>query len=322
MKKVLFYLLLLLFSVKAAAQDTIFVKTGEVIPAVIVSKDNTEIKYKKFGQREPAAVYSVFVSDVKSIHYSDGIVADYTATKELSKGKVRPIKLAPMMGVGKLSFGVTAMQFNRNTSDELTVFWQDNPLLKNTSAVESNPKSFPFEFRMNMVIGRSNRNWIGTGLQLLFTPEDAITAVSTDGKDEINLHGFYYNIPLYYGHSINHKKNLIAIFEPALNIAMYSGNIMVNGVDYKLQSNLGTGMNLGFGIDWLFSKRFHASFRAGQRFLKIKESHESEASSTGYSSFYTNPPDKDLLTIKVNGPYVSAGLYWSMYFKMKGFRME
>jgi hypothetical protein len=322
MKKELVFLMLLLFSVKATAQDTLFVKTGEVIPAVIVSKDNTEIKYKKFGQREPAAVYSVFVSDLKSIHYSDGIVADYTATQAVSEGPQRPIKLAPLMGIGKLSLGMSVTQFSRNTSDELTEFWQVNPLLKNTSPVTSNPKYYPLEFRMNMVMGRAKRNWIGTGLQLIFTPDDAISAVSTDGKDKISLHGFYYNIPLYYGHTINHKKNLIAIFEPALNIATYSGNIMVNGVDYKLVSNLGTGMNLGVGVDWLFSKRFHLSLRAGQRFLKIKESHKSEASSTGYSSFYTNPPDKDLLTIKVNGPYVSAGLYWSMYFKMKGFRME
>lgn len=322
MKKKLFFLLFLLFSVKAVAQDTIFVKTGEVIPVVIVSKDNTEIKYKKFGQREPAAVYSVFVSDVKSIHYSDGIVADYTATQAVSKGTERPIKLAPMMGIGKLSFGMSVTQFSRNTSDELTKFWQINPLMKNTTPVNSNPRYYPFEFRMNMVMGRANRNWIGTGLQLIFTPDDAITAVSTDGKDEISLHGFYYNIPLYYGHTINHKKTLIAIFEPALNLAFFSGNIKMNSVDYEIASNLGSGMNLAVGVDWLFSKRFHASFRAGQRFLKIKESHKSDASSTGYSSFYTNPPDKDLLTIKVNGPYVSAGLYWSMYFKMKGFRME
>lgn len=322
MKKELLFLMLLLFSVKALSQDTIFVKTGEVIPALIVSKDNTEIKYKKFGQKEPAAIYSVFVSDVKSIHYSDGIVADYTATQAAGKGPQRPIDLAPMMGIGKLSFGMCVTQFNRNTSDELTKFWQVNPLLKNTSDVNSNPRYYPLEFRMNMVMGRAMRNWIGTGLQLIITPDDAITAKSTDGKDEINLHGFYYNIPLYYGHTINHKKNLIAIFEPALNLAFYSGNIMVNGVDYKIASNLGSGMNLGFGVDWLFSKRFHASFRAGQRYLKIKESHVNEKSSTGYSSFYTNPPEEDLLTIKVNGPYVSVGLYWSMYFKMKGFRME
>jgi hypothetical protein len=321
MKKKLFCLLLLLFSAKAVAQDTIFVKTGEVIPVVIVSKDNTEIKYKKFGQKEPAAVYSVFVSDVKSIHYSDGIIADYTAAQAVSKGTQRPIKLAPMMGIGKFSFGMSVSKFNRSTSDALTEFWQDN--LKNTSEVQSNPTYFPIEFRMNMVMGRSNRNWIGTGLQLIFTPDDAIYAKSTDGKDEINLSGWYYNIPVYYGHSLNHRKNLVAIFEPALNIATFKGNIMVNGTDYKLVSNLGTGMNLAIGVDWLFSKRFHASIRAGQRFLKIKEMHKDSKSSTGYSNFYTNPAvDKDLLVIKNNGTYVSAGLYWSLYYKMKGFRME
>jgi hypothetical protein len=173
-----------------------------------------------------------------------------------------------------------------------------------------------------MVLGRANRNWIGSGLQLIFTPDDAIHAISTDGKDEISLKGWYYNIPIYYGHTLNYKKNLVLIFEPALNLAFYSGNIMVNSVKYKVSNNLGTGMSMTVGIDWLFSKRFHASFRAGQRFLKIKESHENASSTTGYTSFYTKPPDEDLLTIKVNGPYVSAGISWSMYFKMKGFRIE
>ncbi|HLP73769.1 MAG TPA: hypothetical protein VK155_12760 [Bacteroidales bacterium] len=322
MKKELILLMLLLVSVKAVSQDTIFVKSGEVIPAVIISKDNTEIKYKKFSQKESAAIYSVFVSDVKSIHYSDGIVADYTETQVLSKGPKRPVELAPMMGIGKLSIGMSANRFSRSTSDELTKFWQVNPFLKNTTPVSSNPGYYALELRMNMVMGRSLRNWIGTGLELIFTPDDAIYANSTDGRDEINLHGFYYNIPLYYGHTINHKKNLIAIFEPALNLAFFSGNIKVDGDDGKISSNLGTGMNLAFGVDWLFSKRFHVSLRAGQRFLKIKESHKDETSSSGYSSYYTNPPDKDFLTIKVNGPYVSAGLYWSMYYKMKGFRME
>jgi hypothetical protein len=321
MKKTLVFLLLLI-SFKAVAQDTIFVKTGEVIPAVIVSKDNTEIKYKKFGQREPAAVYSVFVVDVKSIHYSDGIIADYTASKPVTEGPKRPIELAPMMGIGKFSLGISAMQFNRNTSDELTVFWQDNPFLKNTSPVTTNPRYYPLDLRLNMVLGRANRNWIGSGLQLIFTPDGAIHAISTDGKDEISLKGWYYNIPIYYGHTLNYKKNLVLIFEPALNLAFYSGNIMVNSVKYKVSNNLGTGMSMTVGIDWLFSKRFHASFRAGQRFLKIKESHENASSTTGYTSFYTKPPDEDLLTIKVNGPYVSAGISWSMYFKMKGFRIE
>ena len=323
MKKELFFLLVLFFSVKVQAQDTIFVKTGEVIPAIIISKNNTEIQYKKFGQKEPAAIYSVFVSDIKSIHFSDGIIADYTAPLVKVNKNLRPVELAPVMGIGKLSVGMSACRFSRGTNDELTTFWQVNPLLKNSTPVVSNPAYYPLEFRMNMVMGRALRNWISTGLELIITPNDAISAKSTDGKDEISLHAFYYNIPIAYGHTINHKKNLVAFFEPALNLAFFSGNIKVNGTDHQVLDNLGTGMNLSCGIDWLFSKRFHASFRAGQRFLNVKESHKDASSSTGYSSFYSNPmKGNDLLNFKVNGPYISAGLYWSMYFKMKGFRME
>jgi hypothetical protein len=324
MKKDLICLTLFLFSLTAFAQDTIFVKTGEKIPAIIVSKDNTEIKYKKYGQPEPAAIYSVFVSDLKSIHFSDGIVADYTAGNEnpINRPK-RPVDLAGTMGIGKISFGVNAYYFKRNASDDLFKFWQINPLLHNNTSVLSATTYYPIELRMSFVIGQARRNWIGTGLELIFTPPDAIYAINTDKSDEIRLKMWYYNIPLYYGHTINHKKNLIAIFEPALNLAFMSGNIKINNVDHTLVSNLGSGMNLGVGVDWIISKRLHASARVGQRFMKVKESHKSDTSSTGYSSFYVNPAAGDqLLTIKWNGPYATAGLYWSMYFKMKGFKAE
>lgn len=321
MKKELFCSILILFSSIVSAQDTIFVKNGEKIPAVIVSKDNNEVKYKKYGQREPAAVYSVFLTDIKSIHYSDGIIADYTSVA-IAGGNKRPVDYAGKMGVGKLSLGTAYMNFS-GSSGELNDFWTLNPGMNNSTPVIFNPVLYPLELRINFVLGNARRNWIGTGLELIFTPSDAIHAKSTDGKDELSLHGWYYNIPLYYGHSINHKKNLVFILEPSLNLAFISGNIKMSGTDYKLVSNLGVGMHIGAGIDWIITKRLHASLRAGERFLKVKESHESDASSTGYSSFYTiSKTDGDLLTIQLNGPYVSAGLSWSMYFKMKGITLE
>lgn len=321
MKKELFCLLLVLLSSALSAQDTIFVKSGEKIPAVIISKDNTEVKYKKYGQREPAAVYSVFVTDIKSIHYSDGIIADYTISATGS-GRKKPIDYAGRMGVGKLSLGAAPMRFS-GSSGELNDFWTLNPNMNNSTPVVFNPVLYPVELRMSFVMGNARRNWIGTGLELIFTPDNAIYATSTDGKDELSFHGWYYNIPLYYGHTINHKKNLVLILEPSFDLAFISGNIKMAGTDYKVISNLGTGMHISTGIDWIFSKRFHASVRVGQRFLKVKESHKSEASSTGYSSFYTiSKTDGDLLTIQANGPYVSAGLSWSMYFKMKGVTLE
>ena len=78
MRLKLFLFFIIVLPAYCIAQDTIFVKNGQVIPAIIIEKNNTEIKYRRFGPPESAAIYSIFVSDISSIHYKDGIIADYS----------------------------------------------------------------------------------------------------------------------------------------------------------------------------------------------------------------------------------------------------
>ena len=75
MRSLLFCLLFLAFTSIIKSQDTIFLKTGEIIPAIILEKGEVELKYKKFAQPEPAGIYTVFNSDVSSIHYKNGSIA-------------------------------------------------------------------------------------------------------------------------------------------------------------------------------------------------------------------------------------------------------
>ena len=215
MKAQFLLLSLLLISGIVSAQDTIFVKTGEVIPAVIVEKTSMEIKYKKFGQAEPAAIYSVFVSDIKSIHYSDGIIADYMQSDE-NTGVTKPqsaIEMAGTMKSIRLSVGMSLEKFNRNTDDNLQVFW-DNINGANSPEITGNPTSYPINLRMSFVMGRSGRNWLGDEFQLIFTPKDAIYSANSSGSNEIMLKNFYYNIILFYGHTLNHKKTAALMIEP------------------------------------------------------------------------------------------------------------
>lgn len=101
-----------------------------------------------------------------------------------------------------------------------------------------------------------------------------------------------------------------------------SGHIKLSNTTYNISGNLGTGFHIATGLDWVISKRFMASARVGQRFMTIKESHASSSSTTDYSTFYVNPPNKDLLSVKWNGTYASLGLSWSFYGKMKYGRPE
>jgi hypothetical protein len=320
MKITLFSLLFLSFSYILSAQDTIFVKDGQVIPAVIIEKNNTEIQYKKFGQPEPAAIYSIFVSDIKSIHYIDGIIADYSQAGQ-SSGDDKPetaIEMAGTMKSIRWSLGVSLDHFNRNMNDDLLVFWRDKTGNKNAT-IGGNPVSYPVLLRMNMILGKSGRNRIGDELQLMITPADAIYATDAGGANEIKLRNFYYNIVLYYGHTLNHKQSLIGIIEPGLDLGFMSGYIKLKNIEYAIKANMGAGFHTALGVDWIISKRFMASCRAGYRLMNVKESHESSSSSTGYSSFYVDPSaSEELLKVSWNGTYYSFGMSWSFYSKLKG----
>ena len=321
MKAKLPFLLLLIFPYLISAQDTIFVRSGEVIPAVILEKGDTEIKYKKAGRPASEAIYSVFISDVASIHYGNGIIADYTQSGQnsLEDQPATALDLAGTMQAFKFGVGLSGNYFNRNSSDNLLAFWRyrngDNSL-----EIGGNPYYYPLNLKMVMPLGQSRRNWLGDELQLILTPADAVYASTEDGLNEIKLRAFYSNIIIFYGHSLNHKKTLLAIFEPGLDLAYMSGNIKVNDKDYKISANLGTGLHLALGTDWIISKRLLASFRVGQRFMTVKRIwYENSNSSTGYATLYINPvpPSDDLVSVSWSGPYASLGLSWSFYAKMK-----
>ncbi len=320
MKTKLLYLILFAFPFVLSAQDTIFVRTGQIIPAIIVEKNDTEIKYKKSGQSESVAIYSIFVSDIKSIHYKDGIIADYTQAGQPStvNKPAAPIEKAGTMNAIKFSIGGGVDNFNRNTDDALLLLWRDR--LKDPKAtIEGNPLSFPFLFKMNMALGNMKRKWLGDELQFIITPSDAIYATNSKGAYEIKLKSFYSNITMYYARSLNHKNNLLAVIEPGLDLAFMSGYIKLNNISYNMYGNTGMGFHTAIGLDWLLSKRFTASLRGGYRSMKIKAQWEDRSvNPIKYYNFYVVDPQisKDLLNIKWNGLYTSFGLQWSFYSKM------
>jgi hypothetical protein len=319
MRERLFVMFFVLFSGIASAQDTIFVKSGEVIPVKIVSKDNTEIKYKKFGQPEPAGIYSVFVSDIKSIHYEDGIIADYTVPDEnsINNKPQTTLQMAGKMGVIKISAGISGNYSNRNGSDNLLLFWQYRNGT-NVPEIEWKPVYYSIEMKATFVIGQTGRNFLGDELQLIVTPKNAIYSTNADGSNGISLRSFYTNIILFYGHTLNHKKTLFAVFEPGLDIAPMSGYLKLSNITYDIPGNIGFGLHLAVGADWVISKRVQVSFRVGQRFMKIEEYNKDSGSSTGWSQFYVNHAiNDDLVNVKWNGPYASLGLSWSFYAKLK-----
>ncbi len=312
--------LFLFFAIPMAltAQDTIFVKTGQVIPAVIVEKNNTEIKYKKFGQAEPAPIYSLFISDLKRIHYQDGIIADYTQAGQPDTGNKRAaaIENAGTMKAMKLSIGGAIENFSRNTDDALLILWRDR-LVNPKATIGGNPLSFPVIFQFSAPLGYMQRNWFGGEVQFVITPSDAIYATNSNGSYEIKLKYLNSNISLFYGRSLNHKNNLVAIIEPGLDMGFMSGYIKLNNTAYNIYGNVGMGFHTAIGADWLISKRFTASLRGGYRSMKFKAIWEDRTvNPTKYYDFYVDPPSDEILYITRKGPFASFGLKWSFYSRL------
>ena len=322
MRSLLFGFLMLALTNVIKSQDTIFLKTGEVIPAIILEKGEVELKYKKFAQPEPAGIYTVFNSDVASIHYKNGSVASLNSTNQNVGNTVnnQTNHFDPTAPEMKFNIGISETYFKRNESDNLILFWQHLNGRDPSLEMNGNPRYFSVNLGMSGAMGGTKRNWFGTIFQLNFSPSNAISASKTYNGllNEIKLNTFIMSIILFYGHSVDHKKNLILIFEPGIDIGMMSGTIKIDTSTFKVSASSNFSFHLATGLDWNISKRIMASLRVGQRFMHIKEAHEKPGQKYSYGSFYVDyPASNDHIKVNWSGSYVSLGLSYSLYAHMR-----
>ncbi|MCB8994621.1 MAG: hypothetical protein H6538_03325 [Bacteroidales bacterium] len=314
MKSKLLVLLFLASPLLIHAQDTIFMKSGVIIPAKDIVVGDVEIRYKKYEQTEPAGIYTVFKEDVSTLHYSGG--------KEIvfpDSSPVREKELDNKTGLTfRLRVGLSENYFNRDSDDKLLAFWRYH---NQDPSIGLNGKNSFRAINLSMLaaVGGSQRHWMGAGLQLIATPKKSIFGSNYyNGLNEINLRSLYYNISFIYGRSINYKKNLVLLFKPSLDIGLMSGEIILYDISYKESMISGMGSDFSLGLDWIISKRLTLNFEAGKRFITYKESHPSTSSSTGYANFYVNHSvNNDLVSINWGGFYFGAGLNFSFFAKVK-----
>lgn len=296
----------------AKSQDTIVLKTGVIIVATITDTAKAEIKYKKSGQPEPAGIYSVFKSDVLRIHYKGGKEVSYIAPAE--DNQIRTDRQFMSM---RLNFGFGINYFNRNTNDNLLEFWRFCNGGENLSISE---KKYCYSYMINMssALGVSKRNMLSSSFEFFLFPKGFLNATNIYyGNNEINLGGWGMVISLTYGHSLNYKKNLFAIIETGINPGFMTGFIKLHDVDYEMLGVSKISGSVATGLEWNISKRFVANMRLGYRFMKADNSFENSNSSTGFSSFYTNDTDKEIMYVNYGGMYCRAGLYFSLYAKKR-----
>lgn len=315
MKTLLLCILLIISANFSIAQDTIFLKSGAIIPAEIIEIGDVELKYKKSDQPESIGIYTVFLSDIKSIHFLNGNIVDYThyVPSSVKKQEKESLAKAQTAIAWRFTLGMSLNYSGRNESDNVRLFWRN---INNDDNYEMGGRkgSYSFNLGMGAALGAQKRNWFGDALKFTFTPQDAINA--SNDSNEIKLKMFYLDLGLFYGHTLNHKKNLMLMFELGIELGSMGGFIKIHDYDFKISGMSGVCPHLATGFDWAISKRFLASVRVGQRFMEVEESHKSSLSKTGYSTFFVDPPDNlDHVSANWSGTWFSFGLSCCFYSK-------
>ncbi len=110
MKKIIFFLLITLFTTQLFAQDKIYKLKGTVIKAKVIEIGTDEIKYKLFDSPD-GPIYVVDKSTLNRIEYADGRVEKYKLSYkdpqnyegQLSKA-IKINFLSPLLGYTQVSF--------------------------------------------------------------------------------------------------------------------------------------------------------------------------------------------------------------------------
>ena len=312
--KTLFLLFLLLMILSfGRAQDSIFMKSGVIIPSHILDTGKVEIKFKKLENLESQAIYSVFVSDVSKIRFKNGTVVDYSLIYGNKK-----LGGLPFVFLWKWSFGVSQNYFYRNPDDNLLLFWRARNK-NNELTLTENPKILSFHADMLSTMGGSRRNWFGSSFCLNFSKKDAIYASNYYlGNNEIKLKMFEFDLSFLYGHSVNYKKNLVAMLDLGIESGILGGNIKIKNVDYKVTGMSNMGLHLAIGMDWMITKNFTAQVRFGRKFLTNKTWFNDTEDATQAFTLWVNPPSNlDLVNVNWKGYYIGIGLSIAFNSKMK-----
>ncbi len=89
MKHSLFFMLLLMGFTSLRAQDTIYKRSGEVIPAKITEISTAEVKYMRFSMPD-GPVFIIGRNEVQKIRFSNGVVDSFAISQPVTTQTVMP----------------------------------------------------------------------------------------------------------------------------------------------------------------------------------------------------------------------------------------
>lgn len=92
MKHSLFFMLLLMGFLSLRAQDTMYKRSGEIIPAKITEISTAEVKYKRFTMPD-GPVFIIGRNEVQKIRFSNGVVDSFAVSQPVTTQTVMPVEI-------------------------------------------------------------------------------------------------------------------------------------------------------------------------------------------------------------------------------------
>lgn len=89
MKHSIFFLLFTIACLTVKAQDTIYKRSGEVVPAKITEISTAEVKYKRFTMPD-GPVFIIGRNEVQKIRFSNGVVDSFAVSEAVTTQTVMP----------------------------------------------------------------------------------------------------------------------------------------------------------------------------------------------------------------------------------------
>lgn len=203
-----------------------------------------------------------------------------------------------------------ASSYKRGNADQFYKYLSGNPALE----LDDGASGFKF-LSLGFQSAVEGKTMLGLEFQYVLThPTRAIWGEDTDYGFATRMYfsAKFLNIALKLGAPIG--KTSYFVFEPGMDLGFMNGktgvyNSLANYTQEWLESGaVGIGGHFAAGLDLSLGKSFIITTRAGYRYIKIDESHKDKSSSTGYSSFYANGKNGDIVKVDWSGFYANAGI--------------
>jgi len=333
------FLILLFVSKNAIAQDTIVQTNGTKIIAVVQEVGTTEIRYKKYENRQTSPVYTINRKAVKMIKYADGTKDEFidgTNVKDLpppvkhepDAEKYKPAGEPFKEGLNKpvfkqryVYFGVRTSLANGYSGGGFNKYWTDLFAAEvnggGDGATQLNEGSPTFnEIFIGNSLPLSANDHLNIEVQLAFSAKHAWynTAVFLDGTNgDMYFDLFGVNISGQYMHGIDPGGNFQVGGEFGLDYGMVVGSetdafaTSGSNIDFldRTYSGSGFGAHLAVVGKYFFGvrKMFGVELRAGYRVL------QTAASSTyGFSTDPNAYPPNNSLNVGWSGAFLTGGV--------------